>query len=311
MCRPQLRTLLRFACAALFALSLAAAAQDQPQESLGDIARRERARKQTTQTAAPQLGSTPSVAAENEIVPVHFLVVEGNVAPGDFLVLLNGQPVIRNTRVPGLPPYVSHMLRDGANLLGIKFTSAPDQPLDIRIEERFPSEKTHSVLVHFHANANEFPSQATRQLSFTAHLKMLPPIQLSEADKAAILKLVQTFYDTLVRKDGSGVMTLFAPAIDEARAVYPEGAAYGEHAMQDLATFAQSAAIVMEPYNPEGIEIVANRRVVSVRRTDGTPVFNSNQIIAGVNAGASRVSADVVLAKKIDGQWRLTLPFGF
>jgi hypothetical protein len=41
------------------------------------------------------------------------------------------------------------------------------------------------------------------------------------------------------------------------------------------------------------------------------PVFNINQITAGVNAGASRVSADVILAKKIKGQWRLTLPFGF
>ena len=305
------RTLITAIVALCFSAPLLAQEQA-PQESLGDIARRERARKQATQPAAsPQLGSTPAVAGENEIVPAHFLVVEGTAAPGDFLVLLNGQPVIRNVRVTALPPYVSHMLRDGVNLLGIKFTSDPDHPLDIRIEERFPNEKTHSVLVRFHANANEFPQQATRQFSFTAHPKLLPPIQITDADKTAILKLVQTFYETLVRKDSPGVMALFAAALDEARAVYPEGAAYGESAMRDLTSFAQSPAIVMEPYNPEGVEIVPNRRVVSVRRTDGMPVFNSNQITAGVNTGSSRVSADVVLAKKINGQWRLTLPFGF
>jgi len=305
----------RIACALIFTMSATALAfaQAQPQqESLGDVARRERARKEATQAnTVPQLGTKPSVVTENEIVPAHFLVVEGDVGPGDFLVLVNGQPVIRNTRVPGLPSYVSSLLRDGGNLLGIQFTSAPDRPLYIRIEERFPNEKTHGVLVRFHANANEFTAQSTRQLSFTAHPKLLPPIQITEVDKAAILKLVQTFYGNLVRKDGAGVMALFSPALDEARAVYPEGAAYGEHAMRDLATFAQSPAIVMEPFSSDGVEIVPNRRVVSVRRTDGMPVFNSNQITAGVNAGASRVSADVILAKKIQGQWRLTLPFGF
>ena len=316
MCRPlfQQRGFWQIVCATLLALCCAALAlaQDQTQESLGDVARRERARKQATQAnATPQLGATPAIARENDIVPAHFLVVEGDVGPGDFLVLVNGQPVIRNTRVPGLPPYVTNLLRNGANLLGVQFTSAPEQPLDIRIEERFPNEKTHGVLVRFHANANEFTTASTRQLSFTAHPKLLPPIQITDADKAAILKLVQTFYDTLVRKDGAGVMALFAPALEEARAVYPEGADYGQHAMQDLASFAQSPAIVMEPYSPAGIEIVPNRRVVSVRRTDGMPVFNSNQITAGVNAGASRVSADVILAKKIKGEWRLTLPFGF
>ncbi len=317
MCRPPLRrTMFRqMARIAIFAVCgvAFAFAQEQPQqESLGDLARRERARKRAAQAVtAPQSAAKPVVATDNEIIPAHFLVVDGGAGSGDFMVLVNGQPAIRNTRVPGLPPYVSTLLREGTNLLGIQFTSAPDQPLDIRIEERFFNEKTPRVLVRFHAKPNEFPSLTTRQLSFTAHPKLLPPIQITDGDKTAILKLVQTFYDTLVRKDAAGVMALFAPAIEEARSVYPEGAAYGEHAMNNLASFAQSPAIVMEPYSPTGVEIVPNRRVVSVRRTDGMPVFNSNQITAGVNAGASRVSADVILAKKIKGEWRLTLPFGF
>ncbi len=211
-----------------------------------------------------------------------------------------------------LPPYITSLLRDGANVLGVQFTSAADKPLDISVEERFPNEKTHAVLVRFHANAGEFPASTTRQLTFTAHPRLLPPIQLSETDKQAILKLVQTFYDTLVRKDGPAVLALFAPALAEARAVFPEGAEFGQNAMSSLASFATHPEIVMQPYDPSGVEVVVNRRVVSVRRQDGQPVFTSNEVPSGNAEGAaSRVSAGVILAKKIKGQWRLTLPFGF
>jgi len=295
------------------ALSAVCVAQDPTaQDSLGDIARRERARKEAARAAAgPELGTPPPVATESEIIPAHFLRVEGDVAAADFLVLVNGQPVVRNKRIPDLPPYVSTLLRDGGNVLGVQFTSAADKPLDISIEERFPNQKTHALLVRFHANANQFPTPVTRQVSFTAHPKLLPPIQLTEADKQAILKLVQLFYDTLVRKDGAAVLALFAPALEEARAVYPEGAEFGQNAMNNLASFSTNPEIVMVPYEANGVEVVPNRRVVSVRRTDGTPVFTSNEVAAAGATGASRVSADVILAKKIKGQWRLTLPFGF
>jgi hypothetical protein len=283
-----------------------------PQESLGDIARRERARKQAARAVSgPRLGTPPPVAAKTEIVPAHFLRCEGDVAPGNLLVLLNGQPVIRNTRIPGLPSYVTTLLREGGNILGVQFTSAPDKPLDITIEERFPNEQKHAVLVRFHANPKEFPTETARQVSFEAHPKLPPAIELADADKTEILKLVQTFYDTLTRKDAPAVLALFTPALEEARAVYPEGAEFGESAMKDLAAFSTNKEIVMQPYSLAGVEVVPNRRVVSVRRTDGMPVFTSNEVVSGVNTGASRVSADVILATKIRGQWRLTLPFGF
>jgi hypothetical protein len=299
----------------IIAILLAAScvAQEAPQESLGDIARRERARKEAARAAAgPELGTPPPIVADNEIVPAHFLMVNGNVAPGEFLVLVNGQPVIHNTGVPQLPPYITGLLRDGGNILAIQFTSAPDKPLDIVIEERFPNEHTHATLVHFHANANQFPAATTRQVAFTAHPKLLPPIQLTDADRKAIFNLVQNFYDTLSRKDGTAVLALFAPALAEVRTVFPEGADFGQNAMRDLASFATHPEITMQPYDPAGVEIVANRRVVSVRRTDGQPVFTSSEVpSANAGGGASRVSADVILAKKIKGEWRLTLPFGF
>jgi hypothetical protein len=302
----------RVGVVALLLTAICVAQDPSGQESLGDIARRERARKEAARASArPELGGPPAIAVENEIIPAHFLRLEGEVAPGELLVLVNGQPVIRNTRIPDLPPYVSPLLRDGGNVLGVQFTSSPNKPLDITIEERFPNEKTHAVLVRFHANANEFPAPTSRQLTFIAHPTLLPPIQLTDADKQEILKLVQTFYDTLVRKDGAAVLALFAPAIEEARAIYPEGANFGQKAMESLASFSTNPEIVMQAYDPFGVEVVPNRRVVSVRRTDGTPVFTSNEVASGGSAAASRVSADVILAKKIKGQWRLTLPFGF
>jgi hypothetical protein len=198
-----------------------------------------------------------------------------------------------------LPPYITGLLRDGGNLLGVQFTSAPDKPLDISIEERFPEEHTHGVLARFHANANEFPAATARQVTFVAHPKLLPPIQLTETDKQAILKLVQSFYETLVRKAGPALLALFAPALAEARAVFPEGADFGQSAMSNLASFSTHADIVIQPYELSGVEIVANRRVVTVKRTNGQPVFASNEVPSGNETrGASRVSADVIVAKR-------------
>jgi hypothetical protein len=297
---------------AIFLLAAIGAAQDEP--SIADIARQERARKAAARAAAgPELGTAPPVAIEGEIVPAHFLRFEGEVGAGEFAILLNGKMLLRNGRVRGLPIYVTPLLLEGPNLLGVQFTSDASHPLDIIVEERFPGDAEHHELVHFHADANQFPEAAAKQMSFTVHPKVVPNVVLTDADRVAIHGLVQSFYNALNSKDGPAVLKLFEASIQDARDVYPEGADYGQDQMDSLAEIASQPDFIMEPYVPGGLEMIPNGSTVTVKRPDGKPVFVSIEVSGPVDGGGgnSRVSADVVPVKKIKGGWRLTLPFGF
>jgi hypothetical protein len=288
-------------------------AQDE-QPSLGDIARQERARKAAEKAAAgPELGAPPPVAMQGEIIPAQFLRFEGDVAGSEYLVVINGVVVIRNTRVPGLPLYVTPFLRDGANLLGLQFISHADKPLDVIVEERYPGDAQRRTLVHYHANANQFPQTVQQEMPFTAHPKLLPDAQLTSDDRSAIQKLIRTFYDALSNKNGAGVLKLFEPAIEDARGIYPEGAEFGQSEMTNLAHVIEMPGFEMKSYDPEGLTMAASGNIVAVKRTGGTAVFMSTEVTGDMDGsvGMSRISANVIPVKKIKGVWRLTLPFGF
>jgi hypothetical protein len=299
-------------CCLIACVTQVAAAQDDP-PTLGDLARQERERRAASHSAdEPQPGTPAPLALPGELIPAHFLRFEGEVLQTEYSVTLNGKAVLRNTRVRSLPLYVSPYLLEGTNQLEVGFTSDPEKPLDIVIEERFAGEAEHRAIAHFHANANEFPEQTRKQLTFIAHPKAVPAIQLSDADRIAIHKLVREFYDAAADGDSVAVMELFEPAIEDAGAVYPEGAEFGKQEMTHFAHLISQPDCAMEPYNPAGLTFVANGNVVTVKRRDGTPVFISGEVPGDPEeAAASRVSADVIPVKKINDVWRLTLPFGF
>ena len=277
--------------------------------SLGDLARQERARQEAVEAANFKPGNPPPVAPTGEVVPAHFLIIRGEAGQGEFVVKMNGQVIFHNSYVRDLPIYISSLLLDGGNLLEISLTSS-NSPLDITVEERRAGQLSHPVLATFHSDASATPSPVNKQIRFFAHPEALPPIELNDHDRDAIGKIVKSFYDALDRKDGKQVLALFGPAIDDARTLYPEGADFGQKQMTRMAGLLGEQGFSMQPFDHNGLEMTPHGSIVTVKRADSSPVFNSSDISLP-NGNHTSISADTIPVKKIQGQWRLTLPFGF
>lgn len=278
------------------------AAQDVP---LGDVARRDRARQEAVEAANFKPGNAPPLALAGESVPAHFLTITGEAGEGQFSVKMNGHIIFQNSYVRDLPIYVSPLLLDGGNEMEISLTSGKS-PIDITVEERRPHDS--QVLARFHSDGGG--EAVTRQVRFIAHPRTSPPVELTGADRTAISQVVKSFYDALQRKDGKEVLALFQPAIDDARVLYPEGADFGEKQMTRMVSIVAMEGFSMQPFDPAALEMSAHGAIVMVKRAGGSPVFTSNDV-ALPNGNQTRVRADTIQAKKIQGQWRLTLPFGF
>ena len=282
------------------------AAQEIP---LGDLARSERARREADEIANFKLGTQPKIALAGEAVPAHFLTITGGAANGEFELKLNGATMFHNTYVRDLPIYISSMMLDGGNLLEVTFV--PGQvPLRITVDERHPGVAEHKILARFESEPGSDETSVTKQLRFYAVPKALPPFQLTDADRTAIWQQITSFYNSLDKKDTKQMLALFAPAIDDVRPMYPEGADYGNAQMAKMAELVAIPELAMEPLQRDGVEMIPRGAVVVVRRSDRQPVFTSNAVSVGGSTKTS-VSAESILVKKIRGQWRLTLPFGF
>jgi len=287
-------------------LTAIAAAQEAP---LGDVARQVRARKEAEELANFKPGVMPPLAAPGDIVPAHFITIHGDAGQGELSIKLNDQVLFHNSYVRDLPIYISALLLDGGNTLDVTFTTG-SSPLEMTIDERFPHEAQHQVLATFHSDPAASPAAVNKQVHFIAHPKGLPPLQLNDTDRIAIQQMVRTFYNALAKRDGKQVLALFAPALTDARVLYPEGADFAQAQLNRMADMVAINGFEMKPFEPAGLQLVPKGAIVVVLRSDGQPVFTSNEVTLP-NGNTSSVSAETIPLKKIAGQWRLTLPFGF
>lgn len=287
-------------------LATIAAAQETP---LGDVARQMRARKEAEELANFKPGVTPAVARPGDIIPAHFITIRGDAGQGELSIKLNNQVLFHNSYVRDLPIYISALLLDGGNELDLEFTTS-SSPLDITVEERFPHEAEHHVLATFHSEPSATPAAVTKQLRFMAHPRGTPLLYLMDTDRTAIQQVVRSFYTALQNRDGKQVLALFAPALTDARVLYPEGADFAQQQLNRMADMVNVKGFEMQPFDPAGLQMVPKGATVVVLRNDGQPVFTSNEVTLP-NGNTTSVSADTIPLKKIAGQWRLTLPFGF
>lgn len=277
--------------------------------SLGDLARQERARREAEEIANFKPGVPPPLAQPGESVPVHFLTVDGEAGQGEFTIKINNVVVLHDSYVRDLPIYISTILLDGGNLMEISMVSGA-APVDITIEERQAGASDRQVLARFHSEPSATPETVTKQIRFYAHPRITPTVELTDGDRIAITHLVTSFYDALKSKEEKQVLALFSPGIQDARTLYPEGAEFGQKQMNRMAALTGVEGFAMQPFDPKGLEMIAHGTVVTVKRSDGEPVFTSNELTLP-GGGHTSVRADAIPVKKIAGQWRLTLPFGF
>ena len=237
-------------------------------------------------------------------------------------VALNGTTVAGDTAISiSLPIYVTKYLRDGDNELEVEYTSDTRVGLSVTLETRARGRKDQ--IVRFSSPYGESNgARVVKKIPFTLQLRRQVPLRLSSADRGAITALLQTYYNTLARKDGAGLVKLYSKAVEQEGEIYPEGIGLFQWVLSDSLRMIANPKFRMKPYQGAALQFSVDGQVVVVTRPDQSPLVESAPMeaaSAGAQpaAGAEGAQADPGLKpmslsfKRYEGRWYLALPFGF
>ncbi|HLW61298.1 MAG TPA: hypothetical protein VKV57_15450 [bacterium] len=226
-------------------------------------------------------------------------------------VALNGATVASGAAISiSLPLYISKYLVDGHNELEVEYTSDSRVGLTVAVETR-AKEPRRVEVARFHSPPGESRgASVVKTLAFTVHVHPQPPLHLTDADREAILAVLQSYYATLVRRDGAGLGKLYAKAMEEDAPIYPEGIGVFQWVLGDSQRMLAAPQFHMKPFQRTGLLFSIAGQVVVVTKPDGTPVVESDAGEPGDGAQAG-FNPESVAFEKYDGRWYLALPFGF
>lgn len=266
-----------------------------------------------------------AVSASPEEVAHYFLRIEGKAFPLER-VALNGRTVLSGTLIAiSLPLWVDKYLIDGQNQLLLQYTSDKTEPLTVVIEARTKGPRKAEVLRFPVPPGDTSGRKATKTAFFRVHMGQRPtPVNITERDRQAIVTLLQTQYDLLLRRDVPGVKKLYARALREQSQIYPEGVAFFEKVLDQSDKVIASPNFRMKPFNRSGIQFAVDGAIVLVSRLDQAPVMEServeieDEIVVTQNGkevrertkSQSKVSLDRIALRQFDGRWYLAVPFG-
>lgn len=271
------------------------------------------------------LAAGPAALAQEDLA-FHFLKMEGKAF---FLerVALNGKTVLSGTLISiSLPIYVTRYLQDGPNTLEIEYTSDKTEGLVLTIEERKRGRPQRRPVVRFSSAVGETQGRKVRKVvAFTAYPLAPPPVSLGDADRQAILGLVQAYHGGLVARNAGRVARFFDRAIKEDGGIYPEGMELFRRVMASIASALSSAQFKIGPVRLDGLQFVADGQVVLVSRLDRLPLMESEEIeveeeVTTVVNGREvrqkakskvRIAPGRLAFKRYGSEWHFALPFGF
>jgi len=264
------------------------------------------------------------VTAPAQALEYHFLTVKGKALPLQR-VALNGKTVLSGTLISvSLPVYVDKYLKSGQNELEVEYTSDKAEGLTIAVEARTSGSKKREV-VRFSSAAGETGGKmVTKTISFTAHVRPLVPVALTDADRQAIAAVLQTQHTVLTHRDAVGLRRLYEKTMQEGMQIYPEGVEFFKSVLDDSLKMLASPKFRMKPFQPTGLQFSVDGERVRVSRTDGTPVMESDLVEIDEDVTFTRNGKEVhetqkiqsqirsmsVAVRKYDGRWYLAMPFG-
>lgn len=311
----------------LLCLSFSTTLLAQEQGSLGDLARQLKAKKEAARFGGVQLGGPPPLAAPGEPLPVYFLRMSGK-AVELTAVSLNGEKIhggkLVTQNLPHmLPELVTSKLRDGMNVLEVEYISDPNEGLNIWVEERRRGASPITVAT-FKSLAGDSQGDSKKKLvPFQAHPRTAPPLVLTEDDRQALRKLVEDYYHALDRRDTAAVSAFLAPAAEEARAIYPEVMDWLTMGDKMTTALIQDKQFKMLPWEESALQFDVQGNYVKVKRSDGKPLLSSVEVQEDVSqmnkpgdqgkilSLSSKIAPTDLPFKKIDGRWRMALPYNF
>lgn len=299
----------------------------QEQGSLGDLARQLKAKKEAARFGGVQLGGPPPLAAPGETLPAYFLCMSGK-AVELTAVSLNGEKIhggkLVTQNLPHmLPELVTSKLRDGMNVLEVEYISDPAEGLNIWVEERRRGASPVTVVTFKSAAGDSQGDSKKKLVPFQAHPRNAPPLVLTDADRQILRNLIQDYYHALDRRDTAAVSAFLAPAAEEARAVYPEVLDWVTVGDKMTTALIQDKQFKMLPWEESELQFDIHGNYVKVKRSDGKPLLASVEVQEDVSkmnkpgdegkviSLSSQIAPIDLSFKKIDGRWRMALPFSF
>src|SRR5207237_5102779 len=129
----------------------------------------------------------------------------------------------------------------------------------------------------------------TKKIPFTPQLGRQAPLHLSGADRGTIEALLQTYYNTLARKDGPGLARLYAKAVQQGAEIYPEGIGLFQWVLSDSLRMIANPKFRMKPFQAGDLQFSVDGQVVVVTRPDQSPLVESAPVAAD-SAGAQAAS---------------------
>ncbi|HKV45336.1 MAG TPA: hypothetical protein VJT32_11790 [bacterium] len=226
-------------------------------------------------------------------------------------VALNGLTLASGAAISiSLPMYITKYLVDGHNELEVEYTSDSRVGLTVAVETRAKGSRRVEVARFHSPPADSRGARVTKTLDFTVHVHPRPPLHLTDADRQAILSVLQTYYATLAHRDGAGLGKLYAKAMEEDAPFYPEGIGVFQWVLNDSLRMLAAPRFRMKPFQRTPLLFSIAGQVVVVTKPDGTPVLESDAAEPGGRPPAG-FDPESVAFKKYGGRWYLALPFGF
>jgi hypothetical protein len=213
---------------------------------------------------------------------LYFLKFNGKANPL-AKVSVNGATVVSGTIVSvHVPLPVTKHLRNGENTLEVEYASDSKEGLTIELEKRNKGSAKGEIRPLFSSPPAATKGQMVKGVvKFNLQLNVTPKqnVVLTETDKQAIQAQIQSYYAMLSKRDTQGVLSATERAFKEMKEANPQLAKSMQQAILEVTQQCLSSPqFKMKPLRLEKLQFSADGELVMVRRSDGLPIFASEEV---------------------------------
>jgi len=235
-------------------------------------------------------GSAPmfhgaAAASETVETKAYFLHIEGRALPLKQ-ALVNGVNVLGGAVISlSLPVNISGYTKAGLNTLQLDYVSDPKSNLTVIVEKRTPGPKTEEIAKIAVTADDSKGAVKTSSVSFNLPADGGTAVvgELSDADKEAIGKEFDRYYQALASAKADQLKALYRQSLTEHRKLSPESARFFENVLAREVAILKNKDLKLPPINREGLAFKVEGDIVKLFRQDNKPLIESNEINALVD----------------------------
>lgn len=252
----------------------------------------------------------------------YFVLIEGKALPLKN-IMVNGTNVLGGSVCTlSLPVNITTSVKQGLNKMTMELIADSKVDFTATVEKRTEGPKKEEV-GRIAVKAGEGAGKPiVRDVSFnvSSSATNLRPIQLSDADKATLQKLVDEYYSALEKKDASGLRRIYSSALKEGKKVFPESAVLFEKRLDKEVRLLKHPNLKMKPFVKADFNFKVDGDRVWLMRKDGKPLMESNEVEATQDSFFSedqpkvqvkeRLVTSRLCFRKFGDSWQADIPAG-